>query len=143
MEEIIARKFHTLRLEWNERQRRLWAASEAMCLGHGGVSIVGRATGLSRPTILKGIKELKNSTRPDAIGSDTECHAQSCRRFHNAPDCATCGGFTGSWKRVHSNRLPSPDAAHFSARIERSSSRYFVRQRKKLLHADKNSSNVS
>ena len=63
MEEIIARKFQTLQLEWNERQRRLWAASEAMCLGHGGISIVGRATGLSRPTILKGIKELKNNKR--------------------------------------------------------------------------------
>ena len=63
MEEIIARKFCTLQSEWNERQRRLWAASEAMCLGHGGISVVGRATGLSRPTILKGIKELKNNKR--------------------------------------------------------------------------------
>jgi hypothetical protein len=34
MEEIIARKFQRLKQEWNERQRRLWAASEAMCLGH-------------------------------------------------------------------------------------------------------------
>ena len=63
MEAIIARKFCTLQLEWNERQRRLWAASEAMCLGHGGVSIVSRATGLSRSTIFKGIKELKNNKR--------------------------------------------------------------------------------
>ena len=43
MEEIISRKYQTLHLEWNERQRRLWAASEAMCLGRGGVSIVARA----------------------------------------------------------------------------------------------------
>ena len=61
MESIIARKYHTLKSEWNERQCRLWAASEAMCLGYGGISIVGRATGLFRPTILKGIKELKNN----------------------------------------------------------------------------------
>jgi transposase len=66
MEEIIGRKFQALKPEWNERQRRLWAASEAMCLGHGGVSIVARATGLSRPTINKGIKELENNERlPD------------------------------------------------------------------------------
>ena len=63
MEEIILRKYQTLHLEWNERQRRLWAASEAMCLGRGGVSIVARATGLSRPTIYKGISELKNNER--------------------------------------------------------------------------------
>lgn len=63
MEEIIARKFQTLKQEWNERQRRLWAASEAMCLGHGGMSIVARATGLSRPTINQGIKEIENNER--------------------------------------------------------------------------------
>jgi transposase len=63
MEEIIARKFQTLKHEWNERQRRLWAASEAICLGRGGVSVVARATGLSRPTINKGIKELKTGER--------------------------------------------------------------------------------
>ena len=63
MEEIITRKFETLKGEWNERQRRLWAASEAMCLGHGGVSVVARATGLSRPTINKGIAEIKKGER--------------------------------------------------------------------------------
>ena len=63
MEEIIARKYQVLKSEWNERQRRLWAASEAMCLGYGGVSIVARATGLSRPIIMRGIKELENEDR--------------------------------------------------------------------------------
>lgn len=63
MEEIIARKFETLKDEWNERQRRLWAASEAKCLGHGGVSLVARATGLTRPTINRGIEELENEQR--------------------------------------------------------------------------------
>ena len=63
MEAIIARKFHTLSSEWNERQRRLWAASESISLGRGGISIVARATGLSRPTIHKGIKELARGER--------------------------------------------------------------------------------
>ena len=63
MEEIIARKYQALQSEWNERQKRLWAASEAICHGHGGVSLVSRATGLSRPTINKGIRELNNNER--------------------------------------------------------------------------------
>jgi len=63
MEAIISRKYAVLQTEWNERQKRLWAASEALCLGHGGVSVVARATGLSRPTINKGIAELENNQR--------------------------------------------------------------------------------
>jgi hypothetical protein len=63
MEALIARKYQQLKPERNERQRRLWAASEAQCLGHGGISLVSRATGLSRPTITKGIKELDSQER--------------------------------------------------------------------------------
>lgn len=43
----------------NERTRRLVAAAEAMHAGRGGVTSVSRATGLSRVTIYKGIKEMK------------------------------------------------------------------------------------
>ena len=60
MEEIIFLKFDVLKNEFNERQRRLWAASESLCLGHGGVSLVSRATGLSRTTINMGLRELEN-----------------------------------------------------------------------------------
>ena len=42
----------------NERSRRMLAASEAVELGYGGVSLVSRACGLSRVTITKGIDEL-------------------------------------------------------------------------------------
>lgn len=42
----------------DERARRLFAASEARQLGHGGVSMVSRACQLSRVTITKGLKEL-------------------------------------------------------------------------------------
>jgi transposase len=41
-----------------ERERRLVAAFEAKRIGHGGVSLVSIACGLSRVTITKGIKEL-------------------------------------------------------------------------------------
>ena len=48
----------------NERSRRLWAASEARALGYGGASLVARATGISRSTILRGMKEVRRSRRP-------------------------------------------------------------------------------
>ena len=37
MDEIIITKYQQLFPELNERQRRLWAASEAKSLGYGGV----------------------------------------------------------------------------------------------------------
>ncbi|SVB62204.1 uncharacterized protein METZ01_LOCUS215058, partial [marine metagenome] len=43
-----------------ERSRRLWAATEAMSLGHGGIALVVRATGISRSTISRGIRELRS-----------------------------------------------------------------------------------
>jgi hypothetical protein len=42
----------------NERSRRMLAATEAVGLGYGGVSLVSRACGLSRVTITKGMDEL-------------------------------------------------------------------------------------
>jgi len=59
MEEIISEKFNMLCNSLNERQRRLWAATETLSLGYGAISIVSRATGISRPTIMRGINELK------------------------------------------------------------------------------------
>ena len=47
----IAEKFNALGPILNEQGRRLWAATEAMVLGRGGVSLVAQATGLSRPPI--------------------------------------------------------------------------------------------
>jgi transposase len=42
-----------------ERERRLLAAVEAQRVGYGGVSLISRICGLSRVTITKGIKDLK------------------------------------------------------------------------------------
>jgi hypothetical protein len=44
----------------NEKTQRLWAATEALTLGRGGISAVASATGLSRTTIYTAIDELKN-----------------------------------------------------------------------------------
>ena len=58
MEEIITKKFNKLRDTLNERQRRLWAATETLSIGYGAISAVSRATGISRVTIMRGIKEI-------------------------------------------------------------------------------------
>lgn len=59
-ESDIQRRFRLLNPALNERTRRLWAASEAKSLGHGGVSAVARATGVSRRAIATGILELND-----------------------------------------------------------------------------------
>jgi len=55
----IRSKFRSLDVELDERRRRQWAAAETRDLGQGGISLVARATGLSRPTIMAGLRELK------------------------------------------------------------------------------------
>ena len=40
----------------------MWAATEARALGHGGIGVVERATGISRPTIQRGLRELEAHT---------------------------------------------------------------------------------
>ncbi len=44
----------------HEKAQRRWAACEARALGHGGISLVAAATGLSRPTIHRGLAELQS-----------------------------------------------------------------------------------
>ena len=58
----VAEKFTSLLPYLNERQRRLYLAAEARALGHGGVARVARATGVSRPTIQQGLRELGGET---------------------------------------------------------------------------------
>ncbi len=55
----LTAKFHSVWPLLDERTRRLMAASEAMALGYGGVSLVCRACGLSRNAIANGIREIE------------------------------------------------------------------------------------
>jgi hypothetical protein len=57
-EVAVGAKFRALAGELNERQRRLWAASEARAAGRGGIAATARATGIAVDTIRKGIGEL-------------------------------------------------------------------------------------
>jgi hypothetical protein len=54
----IRKKFNSLQPFLNERSIRMWCAAETRDLGYGGKTLVHRATGVSRPTIDKGLKEL-------------------------------------------------------------------------------------
>lgn len=51
--------------QFNEKQQRLYAASEALRIGFGGISKVSRETGISRVTITEGIKQLRFGVIPD------------------------------------------------------------------------------
>lgn len=53
-------KFALIWPHLDERARRMMAANEARQLGHGGVSKISRASGLSRVTITKGMRELRD-----------------------------------------------------------------------------------
>ena len=57
-ETAVRQKLDLLIPLFDEQTRRLWAAAEAQVLGRSGVSLVARATGLSRTTIHQGIKDL-------------------------------------------------------------------------------------
>lgn len=51
----------------NERTRRLFAAAEARTVGYGGIAASLRATGISRRTIRRGLKDLND---PASLSGD-------------------------------------------------------------------------
>ena len=56
----ITARFDALAPFLNERDRRLFAASEARAAGRGGVAGVSRATGIARSTIGRGLTDLRS-----------------------------------------------------------------------------------
>jgi hypothetical protein len=58
-EAAIRRKFKALAPHLNEHTRRIWTATEARAFGYGGVSLVARATGVSRRAIQVGGREIE------------------------------------------------------------------------------------
>jgi hypothetical protein len=62
-EQVIKAKYEALKPELDERGRRLWAATEALSLGHGGVATVARATGLAASTVRLGKQELTSPSQ--------------------------------------------------------------------------------
>ena len=56
----IHQKYKSMEPYLSERARRLWAATEAQAYGYGGILLVCQATGISKMTVHKGLKELAN-----------------------------------------------------------------------------------
>lgn len=55
----LAMKYQQFIPHLNEQQRRLYVASEAMSMGEGGISLVHKASGISRVTITRGYGNLR------------------------------------------------------------------------------------
>jgi hypothetical protein len=62
VEEAMLYTYSTL----NERQRRLFAATEALRLGHGGIAYIAQLLDCHRRTIERGLGELRH---PDPLAA--------------------------------------------------------------------------
>lgn len=58
---LIYQEYESIRSSLSEKERRLWAAQKSKNLGYGGITLVCQATGISKATIYKGIKDLQGS----------------------------------------------------------------------------------
>ena len=70
--QVIQEKFQMMAPSLPERTKRLWCVVEARQLGWGGVSVVQRVTGVSMPTIRKGIAELEHPVELSPLQSRRE-----------------------------------------------------------------------
>lgn len=68
IESSVRERYQNLEWALDERLRRLYAASEAKVLGHGGITLVQKATGVARGSIKQGLKELLFPQLAEAAG---------------------------------------------------------------------------
>lgn len=66
--DAIQSRFEALSPFLDEKTRRLAVAAEAQAIGYGGISLVARATGMSRDTISRGLEELKSPSDSQLVG---------------------------------------------------------------------------
>ena len=71
IESAIRERYQNLEWALDERLRRLYAAAEAKVLGHGGITLVQKATGVARGSIKQGLKELSPLQRAATSGNDS------------------------------------------------------------------------
>jgi transposase len=60
----LLQKYHLLFPHLTERQRHLVAAADAEQLGRGGIALVARLSGFSRPTLYQAMKDLRGEPLP-------------------------------------------------------------------------------
>jgi hypothetical protein len=58
----LRKKYRIVSPTLTERSRRMWAAAEASALGRGGIARIVRATGISRSTVQRGVREAETGT---------------------------------------------------------------------------------
>jgi hypothetical protein len=90
--ETLWRKWDAMQNHLDERGRRIWAASEAEALGHGGMIIVYEAIGMSRSAIAQGIAEMAHPQ--DAAPPDRVRFAGGGRK----KSVSTTRSMSGNWK---------------------------------------------
>jgi transposase len=61
-EQLLGAIYELVSPRLDERQRRLLAAAAARTLGRGGITMVARATGMSRQTVYDGLADLDDAT---------------------------------------------------------------------------------
>jgi len=69
----IRQKYDTIRWVLHERARRIWAATEAKQIGWGGESIVEEATGITRNTIRRGLREIETDQTDQFASHQSRC----------------------------------------------------------------------
>ena len=108
----------------NETQTRLYVAQKALELGRGGISTVAELTGLSRPTIQKGIRELRAGIAPETAvmirkkGGGRKCveavdatllrDLEAIMEVHTAGDPMSCLKWTGKSSGKIAHELTAP-----------------------------------
>lgn len=98
--EILRRSYAILRPFLDERERRLWAGTEARAFGRGGVTVVSKATGLSRTTIHQAAREIALMTEGGA--AEEEATVSS---FEGEREVGPSGGTTSA---VVGDPVPDP-----------------------------------
>lgn len=63
-EALLAAKFEVMLPHLDERQRRLLLGAEARTLGHGGIRLVAKASGVAEATVSRGVSELEAGQAP-------------------------------------------------------------------------------
>lgn len=88
IESAVKERYENIKWALDERLRRLFAASEAKAIGHGGIAIVWQATGVARGSIQQGLKELAEKSENVASGSRRIRRAGAGRKATVAADAA-------------------------------------------------------
>ena len=96
MDKSVENKINMMLPLLNEKQRRIYLASEAMAIGRGGIADVSRASGISRSVIHAGIKDIAEGNT-DSLSVDAPIRRKGAGR---KPITVTQPGITEALERL-------------------------------------------